>query len=335
MEKNYDPDVFGRVGDARPDDFGKSTQRSFEWILNEDLLRDEGAIYGLSESDPSEKLATIRSFFGEKISELQTRIELREAQMLENEETAAKRRIRAVELKEQYQAEYTGIDRQSHLFYRYLAGLIVYGAVIVLSFWLVYQWMAPRVAYPLLMTLGVYMFGSLSLFNNVAFFYQSRAELRTASRREFWKIWLEEIGIPVIAAAFVIFWGFEPGQWINKVVLFLLLLFVFLFAGKAFLSALIGVQQEFQILRGNRLKAMFRRRRLREIKAELIEVESDIKQLEQESARLREENRRDRIRSNQYERDRESKVSYFLSEYRLAKTAKASFAEDPFFRMMH
>jgi len=335
MNKNYNPDVSGRAGDVRPDDSGKSTQLSFEWILNEDLLRDEGAIYGLSESDPAEKVETIRRYFGEKISELQTRIEVREAQMIENEETGTRRRIRAAELKEQYQTEFTGIDRQSHLFYRHLAGLIVYGAVIVLSFWLVFQWMAPRVAYPLLMTLGVYMFGSLSLFNNVAYFYQSRAELRTASRREFWKIWLEEIGIPVIAAAFVIFWGFEPGGWIDKIVLFLLVLFVFLFAGKAFLSALNGVQQEYQILRSNRLKSLFRKRRLREIKTEMEEVESGIKQLEEENTRLREEKRRDRIRSKQYEQDRESKVSYFLSEYRLAKTAKASFAEDPFFRMMN
>ena len=38
----------------------------FEWLTNEDLLRDEGILYGLSGNDAQEKLTTIEFYYQEQ-----------------------------------------------------------------------------------------------------------------------------------------------------------------------------------------------------------------------------------------------------------------------------
>ena len=61
----------------------QTTQQNNEpdWLINEDILRDEGVIFGLSGSNPEEKVSIIRHYFAQQTAETDRVIEQKEEQI--------------------------------------------------------------------------------------------------------------------------------------------------------------------------------------------------------------------------------------------------------------
>src|SRR6218665_3664362 len=70
------------------------------WLENEDALRDEGVIFGLSESKAEEKIAAIRNYFSHKTAELEKSVEYLSEKIVELNLFIGQKEARIDELKE-------------------------------------------------------------------------------------------------------------------------------------------------------------------------------------------------------------------------------------------
>lgn len=295
---------------------------AFAWILDENLLRDEGIIYGLSGSDFSDRLATIDLYFQEKIVSLETEILLRRQTKTDlvniikaTEEVIASQTNEKEKL-------YTNPVEQPHQFYPTIFRFFCFALIIACSGIGVYQWLEPYWQHPLLVTIGVYVFGVLSLYHQDSILYKSKKEV-SESGRELWKILLEEFAIPLIATLFIIIWGIgDTPIW--KAIIFGLLIFsVFLFSGKALLGSMSQAHQQFLLLRSNWLSNKHKKRVIKSIRQELAEMNVSIVKDKENIQALEKEIAAIHIDLEALQQERELKKSYFLSEYHLA----ASYTE--------
>ena len=166
------------------------------WLEDETLLRDEGVIFGLSESKPDEKLAIIRNYFthqtadleldveryGEKIQELNLFIEQKENRINHLKEKATELDARQLE--------------GEHQLPRTIVGLIFSMAMCVGNYFLIDDTL--RLLYPnsQWIAIGVFLAGMFNLFGRVSLFHDNDSNVS-------WRRLLEEVGMPFAAALFV------------------------------------------------------------------------------------------------------------------------------------
>lgn len=299
----------------------------FEWITDKNLLRDEGVYFGLSDSDqvPEEKINAIRQFFQERIKILDTE---RHAQIRfadESEKMINSLHVGVAQKKEVIKKLKDGFVTQDHNFGRYFIGLSVYFLIVVFNFWLIYFWLeSAQVNAPILTTVGVYLFGSMSLFGQFSLMYHGNEQVlnTTGEKREKWKVYTEELLIPFIVSAYLTFKGYAAHGLGEAAIFFILSLALFLYAGKGFLMQLIKTKSELSKMLRNYANK-------KDIKRQTIKIEGDIKSdilaLESQQNALTD------LRSQMLETEKaiamvteqkETNVLLFLSEYELAKSAR-------------
>ena len=303
----------------------------FAWILDENLLRDEGVMFGISEGEAEPKTQTIRLYFQEMIALRQKESELLQAEIakaaaeLEEQEAASARLAAAIrELA-------GGMPPAPHSFYRVLAGLLAYAVMTAFTFFAIYQWLRPHWDYPLLTALGVYCFGALSLYAKRSFLYQagpSPADGQAPAGRDAWKIYLEELGIPLVATLFILFWGAQEVPWHQMLSFGLLLYFLFLFSGKGLLSSIQRVPREFAILRANWAQRRRAKAESAAKKQELAELGQASETRSAQMSELARQRKTLEIEISGLEEKSAVAVAYFLSEYHLARAASSTLTSE-------
>ena len=216
-----------------------------EWIENEDLLREEGAVYGLAGRGLEDKQHVIRQYY----KRLVVAQEIKLART--NEQINASRRQQEDltdelnTISQEYEALVIAHQGSQHKFYRLVLGLVVYGSILAFTFWGVYQWVAPVwTSFPLLITIGIFLFGSLSLLGNWSMVYHGEEQVNKNLTRERWKTYLEEYLIPFITAVFVAIAGLKT-QAIGINLAFSLGVFlVFVFTGKGLFMTILGLGEQ-------------------------------------------------------------------------------------------
>ncbi len=308
---------------AAPEVLNGLPEYAFEWLNDEHTLREEGAYYGLVEGDTQEKENAIRQYFQIFIQSLRKGIEMDETALAILATESAQ--LEDLKIKKQAEKERRQIptDFQQHFFYRYLIGIIAYALILLFNFGLIYETLSLSTKYPLWLSLGVYLFCMLSQIRRVSNVYSSDHQVvpEILSVEERWKVYAEEYGIPIVGALFVVLYG-QPGSALHATMIFLLVLTLFIYAGKGFWQSWFHVQEEFKILQNNRTTKQNRQMRLSELDTEILDINRKIEKNQEEKRTLRAKIRELHVQLARAEAHMIATISYFKSEFDLARSSK-------------
>lgn len=205
----------------------------FDWIENEDTLRDEAVLFGLSEGDITQRVAVIDAYFQQHIV-----VAAQQQQYLEEKKTrlefslSQQQNLLAQATDNRQQLATQTPAAPSHKL-RLAVGTVAYLLSAALGFTWVYEWLSPYWSQPVWVTAGVYAFGMFSLWSNTAMLYAEKSEQPTG-----WQKWAEEVGIPLVAAFFVVVWGLADRPALHSIAVLLATFFLFAYAGKGLLGNL-------------------------------------------------------------------------------------------------
>lgn len=311
-----------------------------QWIENDGLLRDDGAIFGTAsgsvdhpEDDGAvaEKVRSLRAYYGQRAAEPEERIAHLEGELarlaeerarLEGEEEEAWGRLARLGLEAPPELDALAPGHGAQLLRHGLGfafGLAGCGLLLVL---LVGVMEASGLRHPLWSALGVGLLALFSVFQPLSFLFVGEEALRGHGRGvERWKLLLGEWLVPFAAAVFVAVWAHQEGELLRSLALGLFLAAVFGVSGRLLLGtatqlALSARQLPLAWRRGRRTRAEARRLRAlaRRHRRQLV-------QIEQEGAGLREQLLAARIELVKVTRQADEKEHLFRSEYALARRA--------------
>ncbi|MCF2444275.1 hypothetical protein L0657_09935 [Dyadobacter sp. CY345] len=285
------------------------------WLQDEDTLRDEGVLFGLSESDPTEKTDIIHKYFSHLAAEHLSSIEQHNERIQELNLFIGQKNNRSEELNEKLRNLVASGPNGDHQLPRTLIGLTLSIAMCTGNFFLIRESLKPAFAESSWIALGIFLAGMFSLFGRISMFHDTESRVS-------WRSLLEEVGLPFAAALFV-FANALPyqGAW-QAVALFVFVFFLFLFAGKLLLSNVTVLRNDLLILfNGNRNRKEFVENsenwenEIQILKGEIDELRIKKWQVLREQGQS--ETERDRI----YAR-RDMLIKLFESEFFLARRMK-------------
>ncbi|WP_435357271.1 hypothetical protein [Emticicia sp. SJ17W-69] len=201
------------------------------WLENEDALRDEGVIFGLSESKAEEKIGAIRNYFAHQTAELEKTVEYHSEKIGELNLFIEQKESRINELTEK-SLSLENRERSEHQLPRTFIGIVLSLAMCIGNYYLIDESILPN--FPqnhFVIALGIFLAGMFNLFNPKSLFHEKDSSIS-------WRQLLEEIGMPLAASIFVFVQSIDNQSLIRSFALFLFVFFLFLFAGKLLLSNL-------------------------------------------------------------------------------------------------
>ncbi|MBV6443658.1 MAG: hypothetical protein EPGJADBJ_05441 [Saprospiraceae bacterium] len=286
-------------------------------------MRDEGAYYGLVEGDTREKENAIRQYFDVSIQSLRTGIEIDHSAFRLLDEELARLGARIAGRQVEKESWQNPGDYARHFFFRYVLGFAIYSLMLLFNFGLIYETLGQSSRFPLWISLGVYLFGMLSLIRRMAIVYSDEREVvpENMSPEQRWKIYAEEIGIPLIAALFVVLYGKPPGP-AEAALLFLLIFALFIYAGKGFWQSWLHLQQEYGILKNNRITRRNRAAKVAELEKDIQQLKLLMDQKRQEALTLQTNIRSQSVEMARSEAQKAAAIHYFKSEFDLARSTK-------------
>ena len=201
------------------------------WLENEDALRDEGVIFGLSESKSEEKVGAIRNYFAHQTAELEKDVEYYSEKIGELNLFIEQKETRINELTEKSRT-LENRERSEHQLPRTFIGIVLSLAMCIGNYYLIDESILtnfPQNHY--VIALGIFLAGMFNLFNPKSLFHEKDSSIS-------WKNILEEVGMPLAASVFVFVQAIDNQSLLRSFALFLFVFFLFLFAGKLLLSNL-------------------------------------------------------------------------------------------------
>jgi hypothetical protein len=218
------------------------------WLEDETLLRDEGVIFGLSESKPEEKVAIIRNYFVHQTADLEREVERHGEKIQELNLFIGQKENRINELKEKANQLDNRSNEGEHQLPRTIVGLAFSIVMCVGNYFLIADTLQPSYKSSQWIAVGVFLAGMFNLFGRVSLFHDTDSSVS-------WRRLLEEIGMPFAAALFVFVQALQNQTVWRAVALFVFVFFLFLFAGKLLLSNITVLRNDLRVwLTGTNLK---------------------------------------------------------------------------------
>jgi hypothetical protein len=305
---------------------GEVLPLEYQWINNEQLLREEGAVYGMLGQGKDDKLKVIENYFRKVSATLEVQI-ARENEAL-NALFESERKLQ--DQLEYHQSDLRNFppkpDKKLHHFWRSLVGFVIYTLIIGATFYIVYLWLLPEFAgNTVFVSLGVFLFGALSLFGHFPFLLNPEETVQQADKREKWKVILEEMGIPVVATVFIMAFGYPHHPLGHSVAMGLFTLFVFLFAGKGLLASITALVPQWQLFKTNRYQLSTYKGKKNKLDATLLQLENELKDTTR-SIKEKQELIASLRQSEAGAREEcETRKSYFISEFSLAENSRVRY----------
>jgi hypothetical protein len=288
------------------------------WLSNEDTLRDEGVIYGLSETDPLEKINIIQSIYkkytakylqnkeelNEKIGELNLILEKKDSQ------------LSLIKSKSQETLNKSSNEENT---VRVLTGLILSIGMCAGNYFLIKEGISygfPNESQWI--SWGVFLTGMFSLYYSTSIIHNEE--------KITWRKALEEFGMPLAASIFVYVQVIPHMPWYKSLAFLAFIFFIFLISGKLLLGSISKLKSEFTAYKRN--VELLSDKTLAKTDW-LVEANT----LEQEMERIRVEKWKIVSALNETEAtitrlnsDKEAVSNLFLSEYNLAKNYKSKLS---------
>lgn len=283
------------------------------WLADEEALRDEGVLWGLSHAQPDSKIAQISAFFAREtipFTELATQYT---GQLRALTPRIDQRRDQLTSLQDQLtQLRDTQPIRTTLV--RHFVSLVIAIVLCIGTYYLIDDTLYRSFPNHWI-SMGVFLAGLFNLSGRTSFFYETNTRL--TGRR-----FIEEIGLPFAAAVFVLIHALNYQPVSQAIGLFIFVLFVFLLSGKLLLGTLSTLQHEL----GN---VQINRQRMTSQRMDLPLLESHYQQLEQTIDRLEEQRLSLVAALSQVEAEltrlntqRDKLVNLFLGEFDLARSMR-------------
>lgn len=284
------------------------------WLSSEDTLRDEGVIYGLSGTDPQEKVSIIASIYKKHTARyIRTQEELTEKigelnLVLEKKNTAlGELTLKAADV----------LKREPHEenILRVAVGLILSLGMCAGNYFLIRE--GIRYGFPEQsewIAWGVFLTGMFSLYYTTSVIH--------SDDRVTWRRALEELGMPLAASLFVLVQVLPHMAWYKSVGFFLFTFFAFLISGKLLLGTLARLKKEFRLFKNNRELRKEKTAAGTDWKYDREELERDMEKIRLEKWKIVSVLNETEAQINRMNADKEAVINLFLSEYNLARDYK-------------
>jgi len=296
-------------------------QYEYLWIINEGLLRDEGTLFGIAGAPYDEKVNAIREYFNAKKAQDQQRKDSfeqefkKELSLIESCENEINQKWKAFDQLVR--------ERKSYNLGPITFQIIAYLAICYFNYYLVSYWLTPGNVSSFI-CLGLYLFGLFSVFLGRSIMYNSNnisVDIQEEVRREKWKVFLEEIGIPVVVSAFICILTFRyyPVEYsVGALALFILL---FLFSGKALINLQFRLKKEFSLYWNDAKERQ-------KVKKQIQRLDKKKDEIEKASATKRKEVQEPLAALKALEAEEAYKIHVFMSEYNLAFETRPSLDDN-------
>jgi hypothetical protein len=285
------------------------------WLEDEEILRDEGVLFGLSESEPTEKTDIIHKYFSHLSAIPLRKIEELNEQIQEFNLFIEQKSNRLTWLDDQLNAAADSQIPQEHQLPRIIIGLTLSVAMCFGNFFLIESSLQESYTNPTPIAFGIFLAGMFSLFGKISLFHDTESKLS-------WRALLEEVGIPLAASLFI-FSKVLPTQGIFEAIcLFIFIFFLFLFTGKLLLSNVTVLRRELASWNQMRV-AKLESQKQREIwQHEKNSLETEVANLRVRKWQLlKEQNQAESERDQLFAR-RDMLIKIFESEFYLARRMK-------------
>lgn len=289
----------------------------FDWVEDNQLLRDEGICSGILGTGDRETEQVIQKYYTYHLQgPLTESVSLREQlKLLQDKSNSLKDRL--VQARERARDLYLQRKYQPHHFYEYLLRTLIFSIVLVANFQLIVKVFGPRIEDDFFIMIGSYLFGSVAFLLNRSLLFEKN-DIHDA-RRERVKTYIEEYILPLIVTLFIVFWK-NPGPVSFDTLLFGLLIYtLFLFGGRGVLMSFTRMRKEaptifynWRLWRQHRREEGIYHEKAMAIEQELPKYEHRIAEIERG---ITAKNRKIKL----LEKESEAKLALFMREYQMAK----------------
>lgn len=288
-------------------------QYQYQWIINEGLLRDEGTLYGIAGAEVKDKLAAIHEYYRIKKASSQLKKDDINKRILDISNTLASVTAE-IDQANKASASNASPDVRFYNLAPISLQLIAYIAICYFNYSLEKYWLSPVITSTFI-CLGLYLFGLFSVFLGHSIMYNSienvSDEKSVVQPREKWKIYLEELGVPLIVSLFICVLPFQAHSTVNTLVATIFFFMLFLLGGKGLINTLFRLRKEVAFsLREIKTK--------REVKSKKKELAKKLEMQEKLSSDLQTEVCIPAAALEELEGEEEYRVRVFMSEYQLA-----------------
>ncbi len=239
------------------------------WLNNDDQLRDEGVLFGLTDSKPDEKIGIIKSYFGHQTAAIEREVEQHGERIQEINLFIEQRETRIAELKNKLVLLESQKTKDPHQLLRTVIGLTFSVAMCVGNYYLIADTLQPLYGHSQWIAMGVFLAGMFNLFGRISLFHDN-------SHTFSWRSLLEEVGMPLATSIFVFMQALQQQPLTRAIALFGFVFFLFLFAGKLLLSNLTVLQNEFRVWIGGMKSVSETKTKNEDWEAEKIKLETEI-----------------------------------------------------------
>jgi DNA repair exonuclease SbcCD ATPase subunit len=294
----------------------------FYWIENIGILRDEGIIFGLSNSPVAEKIDSISKYFDEIKAFYKNRLNQLNSK-LDYLKTDEKDLIDTIkENKKKLNLNYSEFESEKKdvtYIIRNIVGLLFISAACIFVYFIIINALGQKFIYPSLVSIALMLVGLFGLYAKTSLFFENVSELNAKFT---WKQLLLEVGLPLSVAFFIFIHAIDIHNILKAFSYFLLIALFFLFGGKLLLSIITLIQ--------NDLTNYMRKRKLRKNSVFLNKTIAGLNS-ELEKIRLEISKYYDHINEmpddETVEAKKQARIKTFLSEYELANNFSNKISE--------
>ncbi|GGD52075.1 hypothetical protein GCM10011514_15410 [Emticicia aquatilis] len=283
------------------------------WLENEDALRDEGVIFGLSESKAEEKIGAIRNYFAHQTAELEKTVEYHSEKIGEINLLIEQKETRINELTEKARV-LENRERTDHQLPRTFIGIVLSLAMCIGNYYLIDESILtnfPQNHY--VIALGIFLAGMFNLFNPKSLFHEKDSSIS-------WRQLLEEVGMPLAASVFVFVQSLDNQSFLRSFALFFFVFFLFLFAGKLLLSNLTVLKTDSGIWFDNLRLQKDKINKVQEWEDEITKLKLEIDEQRVEKWKIVDALKLPEAELKRLNERREMLVKLFESEFNLARS---------------
>ncbi|GAB3502238.1 hypothetical protein [Emticicia fontis] len=290
------------------------------WLENEDALRDEGVIFGLSDSKAEEKTGAIKNYFSHKTADLEKTVEYLSEKIGELNLFIGQKETRIDELKGKAQI-LENREAANHYLPRTIVGLLLSLAMCVGNYYLIDESIQPN--FPqnhFFIALGVLLAGMFNLFNPKSLFHEKDTPVS-------WRNALEEVGMPLAASVFVFVQALEHQSTARALALLLFTFFLFLFAGKLLLSNLTITKNDVSMWLNNRQLKSDKVNKASEWDVEQNQLKNEIDDLRVQKWKIVDELKAPEAELKRLNERRDMMIKLFESEFNLARSYREKLTD--------
>lgn len=288
------------------------------WLADEENLRDEGVLFGLSDARPDEKIAEIRFLFSQQAAPLDELIEQHTEKIDELNLLIEQRENQITSLRDQVSALRNENPAPTNLI-RTVISLLLSVLMCIGNFYLIDETLRP--AFPnRWIGVGVFLAGMFSLFGRTSFFYET--DTRLSARRL-----VEEIGLPLAASVFVLVQAWQTQSAGQAIALSVFVFFLFLLAGKLLLSTLTTLQTDIDNIQANRELILHKEQNLPVWEAQIAQLAREVETIRTQKWPIVTALNHVEADLTRLNARRDGLVNLFLSEFELARSVRDQLTE--------